>query len=175
MKRKCYSFIHCSYFCFIQLEIYSQLHCTFYLGREISYYLIQAYMPATLIVVVSWLSFWIHRTATPARVALGITTVLTMTTLMGNAGSALPKLSYVKSIDIYLGMCYFYVFTALLEFSLVCFFDKPRFKEARARRAMIKRSGCGLMERRSVLKMTGEADAEDIVSLYINIYYCLLM
>ena len=95
-------------------------------------------MPSTLIVVVSWLSFWIHRTATPARVALGITTVLTMTTLMGNAGASLPKLSYVKAIDIYLGMCYFYVFAALLEFSMVCYFDKPRFKEARARNVMIK-------------------------------------
>ncbi|XP_072040419.1 glycine receptor subunit alpha-2-like isoform X6 [Amphiura filiformis] len=141
---------------------YSQLHCTFYLGREISYYLIQAYMPATLIVVVSWLSFWIHRTATPARVALGITTVLTMTTLMGNAGSSLPKLSYVKSIDIYLGMCYFYVFSALLEFSVVCYFDKPRFKEARTRRAMIQRTGCGLMERRSVLRVNAGTEVDEI-------------
>ena len=147
---------------------YSQLYCTFYLGREISYYLIQTYMPATLIVVVSWLSFWIHRTATPARVALGITTVLTMTTLMGNAGSSLPKLSYVKSIDIYLGMCYFYVFGALLQFSIVCYFDKPRFKEARTRRALIKRSTnspCGMMDRRTVFKMPPGSDGDEIVSL----------
>ena len=120
-------------------------------------------MPASLIVVVSWLSFWIHRTATPARVALGITTVLTMTTLMGNAGSSLPKLSYVKSIDIFLGMCYFFVFAALLEFSLVCYFDKPRFKEARARNAMIRRSTT-VPERRNVFRGN---DGDEIVS-YIH-------
>lgn len=51
-------------------------------------------------------SFWLHRNATPARVALGVTTVLTMTTLMSSTNSQLPKISYVKSIDVYLGTCF---------------------------------------------------------------------
>ncbi|RCN39839.1 hypothetical protein ANCCAN_14236 [Ancylostoma caninum] len=50
-------------------------------------------------------SFWLSRDATPARVALGVTTVLTMTTLMTTTNSAMPKVSYVKSIDIFLGEC----------------------------------------------------------------------
>ncbi|XP_038055632.1 gamma-aminobutyric acid receptor subunit alpha-6-like [Patiria miniata] len=112
---------------------YSQLIADFYLGREISYYLINVYLPATLIVIVSWVSFWIPRSSTPARTALGITTVLTMTTLIGNAGSSLPKLSYIKAIDLYLEMCYFFVFAALLEFALVSYYEKPSFKEARQR------------------------------------------
>ena len=33
----------------------------------------------------------------------GVTTVLTMTTLMASVNAALPKISYMKSIDIYLG------------------------------------------------------------------------
>ena len=36
------------------------------------------------------------------RVGLGVTTVLTMTTLMGSVNASLPKISYMKSIDIYL-------------------------------------------------------------------------
>nr|AAB31232.1 GABA receptor subunit=Rdl product [Drosophila melanogaster, Peptide Partial, 52 aa] [Drosophila melanogaster] len=52
--------------------------------------------------------------ATPARVALGVTTVLTMTTLMSSTNAALPKISYVKSIDVYLGTCFVMVFASLL-------------------------------------------------------------
>ena len=48
------------------------------------------------------------------RVSLGVTTVLTMTTLMASVNAALPKISYIKSIDIYLGFCFFMVFGALI-------------------------------------------------------------
>ena len=64
----------------------------------------QVYIPSSLIVVMSWVSFWLNRGAAPARVGLGVTTVLTMTTLMASVNAALPKISYMKSIDIYLGM-----------------------------------------------------------------------
>ena len=56
----------------------------------------------------------ISTTATPARVSLGVTTVLTMTTLMSSTNAALPKISYVKSIDVYLGVCFVMVFASLL-------------------------------------------------------------
>ncbi len=78
------------------------------------YYLIQIYIPSSLIVIISWVSFWLNRGATPARVSLGVTTVLTMTTLIGTTNAALPKISYIKSIDIYLGACFFMVFASLL-------------------------------------------------------------
>ena len=39
------------------------------------------YIPCILIVILSWVGFWIDYRSTPARVALGITTVLTMSTL----------------------------------------------------------------------------------------------
>ncbi|XP_013793821.2 gamma-aminobutyric acid receptor subunit beta-like [Limulus polyphemus] len=88
------------------------------------YYLIQIYIPASLIVVISWVSFWLHRNATPARVALGVTTVLTMTTLMSSTNAALPKISYVKSIDVFLGTCFVMVFASLLEYATVGYLSK---------------------------------------------------
>jgi len=78
------------------------------------YYMIQIYIPSSLIVIISWVSFWLNRGASPARVGLGVTTVLTMTTLMASTNAALPKVSYIKSIDVYLGACFFLVFTSLL-------------------------------------------------------------
>ncbi|CAG5098801.1 Oidioi.mRNA.OKI2018_I69.XSR.g15989.t1.cds [Oikopleura dioica] len=41
----------------------------FILSRQMGYYLIQAYVPTTLIVMLSWISFWISINATPARVS----------------------------------------------------------------------------------------------------------
>ncbi|CAN7946214.1 unnamed protein product, partial [Ixodes pacificus] len=103
---------------------YSRLVCEIRFVRSMGYYLIQMYIPAGLIVVTSWVSFWLHRNASPARVALGVLTVLTMTTLMSSTNAALPKISYVKSIDIYLGTCFVMVFAALLEYATVGYLGK---------------------------------------------------
>lgn len=59
------------------------------------YYLIQMYIPSLLIVILSWVSFWINMDAAPARVALGITTVLTMTTQSSGSRASLPKVTLV--------------------------------------------------------------------------------
>ncbi|XP_030038559.2 gamma-aminobutyric acid receptor subunit beta isoform X1 [Manduca sexta] len=103
---------------------YSRLACEIQFVRSMGYYLIQIYIPSGLIVIISWVSFWLNRNATPARVQLGVTTVLTMTTLMSSTNAALPKISYVKSIDVYLGTCFVMVFTSLLEYATVGYMSK---------------------------------------------------
>ncbi|XP_055388333.1 gamma-aminobutyric acid receptor subunit beta-like isoform X2 [Condylostylus longicornis] len=99
--------------------IYQRLSLSFKLQRNIGYFIFQTYLPSILIVTLSWVSFWINHEATSARVALGITTVLTMTTISTGVRSSLPRISYVKAIDIYLVMCFVFVFAALLEFAAV--------------------------------------------------------
>merc|ERR1719410_2128925 len=103
---------------------YSRLLADVQFDRALGYYLIQIYIPSSLIVIISWVSFWLNRGATPARVGLGVTTVLTMTTLMASTNAALPKISYVKSIDVYLGACFFMVFASLLEYPSVGYMAK---------------------------------------------------
>ena len=46
----------------------------------------------------SWISFWINYEATAARVSLGITTVLTMTTISTNVRASLPKIPDIKGL-----------------------------------------------------------------------------
>lgn len=99
--------------------VYRRLSISFSLQRNIGYFVFQTYLPSILIVMLSWVSFWINHEATSARVSLGITTVLTMTTISTGVRSSLPRISYVKAIDIYLVMCFVFVFAALLEYSAV--------------------------------------------------------
>jgi hypothetical protein len=52
--------------------IYQRLSLSFKLQRNIGYFVFQTYLPSILIVMLSWVSFWINHEATSARVALGM-------------------------------------------------------------------------------------------------------
>ncbi|XP_028276987.1 glycine receptor subunit alpha-2-like isoform X2 [Parambassis ranga] len=108
----------------------------FYLERQMGYYLIQMYIPSLLTVILSWVSFWINMDAAPARVGLGITTVLTMTTQSSGSRASLPKVSYVKAIDIWMAVCLLFVFAALLEYAAVNFVSRQHKEFFRLRRKL---------------------------------------
>lgn len=44
---------------------------SFHLKRHMGYFIIEVYAPCTMLVVLSWVAFWINREATADRVALG--------------------------------------------------------------------------------------------------------
>ncbi|CAH1264590.1 GABRB3 [Branchiostoma lanceolatum] len=110
---------------------YWRLVFSFQLYRQIFYFILQTYLPMILLVILSWVSFWVNHESVPARVTLGITTVLTMTTLTSAARSSLPKISYIKAIDVYMVMCFLFVFAALLEYAAVNFQSNQRARRER--------------------------------------------
>ena len=59
---------------------YPCLECIFVVNRDIRYYVIQYYVPSAMLVILSWISFWISVDAVVARVNIGLLTVLTLTT-----------------------------------------------------------------------------------------------
>ncbi|XP_077516687.1 gamma-aminobutyric acid receptor subunit alpha-2-like [Amblyomma americanum] len=103
---------------------FSVLHVNFNLQRHMGYFLIQVYVPCILIVVLSWVSFWINREATADRVGLGITTVLTLSTFGLDTRTDLPKVPYPTSLDWFVIMCFSFVIFTLLEFAGVHYFTK---------------------------------------------------
>ncbi|CAB1312511.1 unnamed protein product, partial [Coregonus sp. 'balchen'] len=79
---------------------YPKLIFHFELKRSILYFILETYVPSSLLVVLSWVSFWISQSSVPARVCIGVTTVLTMTTLMMGARTSLPNANcFIKAID----------------------------------------------------------------------------
>ena len=98
------------------------------LRRDIGYFLIQTYVPSTLIVILSWVSFWINPESTPARVSLGLLTVLAMSTHSTGARASLPRVSYIKAIDVWLSVCQIFVFSSLIEFAFVNVYSRRKFR-----------------------------------------------
>uniref|UniRef100_T1HA78 Neur_chan_memb domain-containing protein n=1 Tax=Rhodnius prolixus TaxID=13249 RepID=T1HA78_RHOPR len=122
-----------------QIGNYSCLVAEFYLSRSVGFHLVQSYLPTILIVVISWVSFWMDVDSVPGRTTLGVTTLLAVSSqssgmhiigLFVELGyrrsnskrgiqSGLPQVSYVKAIDVWMGTCTAFVFCALLEFTIV--------------------------------------------------------
>ncbi|KAL9881155.1 gamma-aminobutyric acid receptor subunit alpha-1 isoform X3 [Glossina fuscipes] len=103
---------------------FSVLHVAFNLKRHTGYFLIQVYVPCILIVVLSWVSFWIHREATSDRVGLCVTAVLTLSTISLDSRTDLPKVKYATALDWFLLMSFLYCIATLLEFAGVHYFTK---------------------------------------------------
>ncbi|KAF0300685.1 Glycine receptor subunit alphaZ1 [Amphibalanus amphitrite] len=90
----------------------------FVLDRQFSYYFVQMYLPSILIVLVSFLSFWIPVENVPGRVALGVTSLLTLATQFTTMQRSLPPVSYMKAMDVWMFLCIVVVFLAMVEFTL---------------------------------------------------------
>uniref|UniRef100_A0A914UIF3 Uncharacterized protein n=1 Tax=Plectus sambesii TaxID=2011161 RepID=A0A914UIF3_9BILA len=104
--------------------IYSTLEIRFFLRRHVGYFMINYYVPMTLIVLLSWVAFWINREATGDRIALGVTSVLTLTFLSLDSRSDTPKVEYPTALDVYVVICYMVLFLCILEFTIVHYYTK---------------------------------------------------
>ncbi|CAG7830019.1 unnamed protein product, partial [Allacma fusca] len=60
------------------------------------FHLVQSYLPTILMVIISWVSFWMDVNSVPGRVTLGVTTLLTVSSKATNVQGNLPESSYIK-------------------------------------------------------------------------------
>uniref|UniRef100_A0A8C5LQR5 Glycine receptor subunit beta n=1 Tax=Leptobrachium leishanense TaxID=445787 RepID=A0A8C5LQR5_9ANUR len=98
---------------------YTCVEVIFTLRRQVGFYMMGVYAPTLLIVVLSWLSFWINPDASAARVPLGIFSVLSLASECTTLAQELPKVSYVKAIDVWLITCLLFGFASLVEYAVV--------------------------------------------------------
>ncbi|EDW33457.1 GL15583 [Drosophila persimilis] len=98
---------------------YSSLSFTVNLRREIGFYLLDYYLPSMMIVAISWVSFWLQADASPPRIMLGTSTMLSFITLSSSQSKNLPKVSYIKVSEVWFLGCTFFIFGSLVEFAFV--------------------------------------------------------
>ncbi|XP_076749177.1 glycine receptor subunit alpha alkaliphile isoform X3 [Xylocopa sonorina] len=102
---------------------FSRLVVFFRFERQIGHHLIQTFAPSTLVVMLSWFSFWLGLDAIPGRVALLVTSMLTLVTMFTGLKSDIPPVAYVKALDVWMAGCMMFVFAALGEFVVVKVLD----------------------------------------------------
>ena len=64
----------------------------------------------------------IFKCAIPVCVYAGITTVLTMSTIITGVSASMPQVSYIKAVDIYLWASFLFVFLSVIEYAAVNYF-----------------------------------------------------
>ncbi len=97
---------------------YTCLEIKFTLTRQLGSWLSSVYIPNFLIIVASWHSFWVDLDAKPARVTLGLLTLLSILTQASGVSSSLPRVSYIKAIDVWNIACIIFNVSVLIEFTI---------------------------------------------------------
>lgn len=67
--------------------------------------------------------FYLYTASLTASTFPGITTVLTMTTLSTVARNSLPRVSYVTAMDLFVTVCFLFVFAAMIEYAMLNYYS----------------------------------------------------
>uniref|UniRef100_A0A1I7XSA4 Neur_chan_memb domain-containing protein n=1 Tax=Heterorhabditis bacteriophora TaxID=37862 RepID=A0A1I7XSA4_HETBA len=117
---------------------WDELTVAFVFKRRYGWYILQGYIPTMVTIVISWISFYLGPRAIPARTMLGVNSLLAMTFQFGNIIRNLPRVSYVKAIDVWMLSGMLFIFLSLLELAVVGFMSRneglpPKTKKRRKR------------------------------------------
>uniref|UniRef100_T1J024 lysozyme n=1 Tax=Strigamia maritima TaxID=126957 RepID=T1J024_STRMM len=113
-----YSFQRSSYNCTtaISSTIWICYKYEFVFKRIVLPHVLLVFLPSALLVIISWISFWLDIGMGAPRVALGLTSLLTLSTQLNAAEAKLPAVATMKALDIWMFVCIFMVFSSLLVF-----------------------------------------------------------
>ena len=92
--------------------------------RKITPFILNHYMPATILVVISWISFWIPIDSVPARMALLVTIYLVLTNIGTGTRVQAPSGGRASYLDIYLQTSQSFVALALFEYAFLLFYSR---------------------------------------------------
>ncbi|KAI6233793.1 Glycine receptor subunit beta-type 4 [Aphelenchoides fujianensis] len=101
------------------IGMFSCLQANIRLKRSAVFHLVQSYVPSALIVIISWISFYIDRKAIHARITLWFTTLLSIFTVANSVKANVPPVSCIKALDVWIGVCLLFIICTLLEIAVV--------------------------------------------------------
>ncbi|XP_054710831.1 glutamate-gated chloride channel-like [Uloborus diversus] len=98
---------------------YSCLTVLLVFTRDKSFYISTVFVPGVVLVTSSFISFWLDINAVPARVMIGVTTMLNFCTTTNGFRSTLPVVSNLTAMNLWDGVCMFFIYASMLEFIIV--------------------------------------------------------
>uniref|UniRef100_T1J026 Neurotransmitter-gated ion-channel ligand-binding domain-containing protein n=1 Tax=Strigamia maritima TaxID=126957 RepID=T1J026_STRMM len=97
------------YFCFSYSFVFKRIQI---------HHILLVFLPSMLVVILSWISFWLDVTLAAPRIALGLTSLLTLATQFNAAQNHLPAVATIKAVDVWMFMCIFMVFSSLIVYAI---------------------------------------------------------
>ncbi|KAL3994940.1 Neurotransmitter-gated ion-channel ligand binding domain family protein [Acanthocheilonema viteae] len=98
---------------------FSCLEASCRLKRSISYHITRTYIPTATCVVFSWIGVWLPEEFFTGRIFGSLTLFLTLSAESSAVKEVLPKVSYMKAIDLWFGFTASFVFITMLEALIV--------------------------------------------------------
>ena len=99
----------------------SGLLYTLHLKREPAFFWVFYIVPSILFVMLSYSSFWIDKTAVPARVGLGITTTLITLNMMVSTHKYLSQINYITWMNSFLNGILVFTAVSMIQFGALNF------------------------------------------------------
>lgn len=91
------------------------------LKRHYSKYLFIYYLPSTLFVITSWVSFLIPPEVVPGRMALLVTLFLVLINIFNNVTAITPNTEGMTAISSWMLACIFFLFGSLMSYALILY------------------------------------------------------
>ncbi len=83
--------------------------------RRYGYFITKVIIPLLLIVMMSWVVFWVDPKESGTQISVAFTTMLTLIAYRFAVGTDLPKISYLSRLDYFILGSTFLVFASLIE------------------------------------------------------------
>ncbi|XP_053649604.1 glycine receptor subunit alpha-4 isoform X4 [Cherax quadricarinatus] len=107
---------------------YSCLKVDLEFSRDDAFYFSTVFFPGIVLVTSSFITFWLEWNAVPARVMIGVTTMLNFFTTSNSFRSTLPVVSNLSAMNVWDSVCMFFIYVSLLEFVVVNYVGRKRPK-----------------------------------------------
>ncbi|XP_025161683.1 glutamate-gated chloride channel isoform X14 [Harpegnathos saltator] len=105
---------------------YSCLKVDLIFTRDRAFYFTTVFIPGIILVTSSFITFWLEWNAVPARVMIGVTTMLNFFTTSTGFRGTLPVVSNLTAMNVWDGVCMCFIYASLLEFVCVNYVGRKR-------------------------------------------------
>ncbi|GMR47748.1 hypothetical protein PMAYCL1PPCAC_17943, partial [Pristionchus mayeri] len=108
---------------------YSRLYVCFVFSRAAGFCFLQLIVPSTAVVITSWVCLWMENETSFQDM---ISIILTITFLLFSYNEVMPRVSYLKAMDVWLGVCFIIVFFSLIKLALLKYMQQKLRKDSGA-------------------------------------------